>query len=289
DGVTAAMNVSPPAAAISTTPEERRPGSRSFSSVVPAALPSLRQGSRPWVPSSAVKNSVPLTSVSSCGNEARGPGAPSFTSRVPLLLPSVRHSSSGCPGSVPTKKSWLPETAGSARKPSHTGALEDRGGLERQSVVACSPSTLNSTCPWTSKKPPSQVEREARRVSRRVPAALPSLLCSSALPAAGRAPKSRRPWTLHKPQNADDAAPGERSAASNVPAAVPSLAHSSSPWIPSFAVKKIRPFTSVRWAGEEERRPSAMSLTSTGWPWAPAMGHSSRPSAGSSPTQYSLG
>ena len=41
---------------------------------MPAAVPSLFHSSRPWTPSSAVKNSVPLTFVRCCGEELLAAG-----------------------------------------------------------------------------------------------------------------------------------------------------------------------------------------------------------------------
>ena len=50
------------------------PGLMSLTMTVPASVPSLFHSSRPWVPSLAVKNSVPLTFVRALGNELAGPG-----------------------------------------------------------------------------------------------------------------------------------------------------------------------------------------------------------------------
>ena len=69
------------------------PGTMSFTSAVPAAVPSLCHSSGPWVPSSALKKRSPLTLVSSDRYELLGPGLMSFTSAVPAAVPSLCHSS----------------------------------------------------------------------------------------------------------------------------------------------------------------------------------------------------
>lgn len=69
------------------------PGTVSLIITVPASVPSLFQGSIPWRPSSAKKNSVPPTLVSRVGAEEYKPGWMSLTRWVPACVPSVIHSS----------------------------------------------------------------------------------------------------------------------------------------------------------------------------------------------------
>jgi hypothetical protein len=69
------------------------------------AVPSMNNGSGPAstdasslkicspLPSSAPKNSVPLTSVSACGADPASPGRRSMTRTVPAAVPSLRHNS----------------------------------------------------------------------------------------------------------------------------------------------------------------------------------------------------
>src|SRR5262245_46340312 len=60
--------------------------------VVPAAVPSLFH-SPLFVPSSAEKNSVPLTFVRNAGDDPALPGLMSLTSTLPAAVPSLFHSS----------------------------------------------------------------------------------------------------------------------------------------------------------------------------------------------------
>src|SRR5436190_23586429 len=54
----------------------------SLTRTVPEEVPSLFHSSLPCVPSSAAKNTVPLTLVSALGEEPNGPGRISWTSDV---------------------------------------------------------------------------------------------------------------------------------------------------------------------------------------------------------------
>ena len=72
---------------------------------VPAAVPSLFHSSTPCVPSSAAKNSVPLTFVRSLGYELALPGLMSLTRTVPAAVPSLFHSSCPCVPSSAAKNS----------------------------------------------------------------------------------------------------------------------------------------------------------------------------------------
>src|SRR6266511_2129203 len=65
----------------------------SFTTVVPAVVPSDFQSSRPVVPSSARKNSVPFTLVRAIGRLLPTPLHMSFTSVVPAVVPSDFQSS----------------------------------------------------------------------------------------------------------------------------------------------------------------------------------------------------
>src|SRR5690349_9406259 len=79
--------------------KEELPGQMSLTITVPLAVPSLFHSSRPWAPSSAVKNRVPLTAVRLAGAELLGrtdgppgkglaePGKTSLTRAVPLAEP----------------------------------------------------------------------------------------------------------------------------------------------------------------------------------------------------------
>src|SRR5262249_1143546 len=68
----------------------------SLTRVVPASVPSLFHSSHPCVPSSALKNSVPLTFVRWRGPELPLPVLMSLTSTVPASVPSLFHSSCPC-------------------------------------------------------------------------------------------------------------------------------------------------------------------------------------------------
>ena len=65
----------------------------SFTSTVPAAVPSLFQSSVPFVRSDALKYSVPLTFVRYEGYEEPEPVTMSFTSTVPAAVPLLFHNS----------------------------------------------------------------------------------------------------------------------------------------------------------------------------------------------------
>src|SRR4029078_8930751 len=65
----------------------------SLTRTVPPVVPSDFQSSAPFVPSSAVKKTVPPTLVRRNGAELSGPGRMSFTRLVPALVPSLFQSS----------------------------------------------------------------------------------------------------------------------------------------------------------------------------------------------------
>ena len=65
----------------------------SFTNTVPVAVPSLFHNSRPLVPSSAEKKSVPPMPVRFSGAEPMLPLRMSFTSTVPAAVPLLAHSS----------------------------------------------------------------------------------------------------------------------------------------------------------------------------------------------------
>jgi len=69
------------------------PGHRSATSVVPPAVPSLRQSSDPCTPSSAENSTKPPRRTTSNGAPLSLPGQMSFTTNVPALVPSLRQSS----------------------------------------------------------------------------------------------------------------------------------------------------------------------------------------------------
>ena len=70
------------------------PGLMSLTITVPDSVPSLFHSSLPWVPSSALKNSVSPTAISSVGRlEPPGLGLMSLTSTVPDSVPSLLYSS----------------------------------------------------------------------------------------------------------------------------------------------------------------------------------------------------
>jgi hypothetical protein len=66
-GITARQASRPQAGALRRMSEASTPKSRSSSSVVPAVVPLLAHSSRPWLPSSASKYSLPLTTTSCRG------------------------------------------------------------------------------------------------------------------------------------------------------------------------------------------------------------------------------
>ena len=69
------------------------PGQMSFTSTVPASVPSLFHSSAPMEPPSALKNSVDPAAVMPDGEEAPVPGLMSLTCTVPASVPSLFHSS----------------------------------------------------------------------------------------------------------------------------------------------------------------------------------------------------
>jgi hypothetical protein len=85
------------------------PGSRSTTIAVPPAVPSLRQSSKPCVPSSATK--YRSEAVGSSSGKLRLPeysaspasGLTSTTSSVPAFVPSLLHSSQPWTPSLPAK------------------------------------------------------------------------------------------------------------------------------------------------------------------------------------------
>src|SRR5689334_14221460 len=68
-------------------------GLMSFTIVVPAAVPSLRQSSAPLVPSLATNISTPSKLATTVGDEEEADGQMSCTRNVPAAVPSDRHSS----------------------------------------------------------------------------------------------------------------------------------------------------------------------------------------------------
>src|SRR5207244_832811 len=158
-----------------------------------------RHSSRPPLPSSALKKSVPLTFASDAGAEPAPPGLTSWTRAVPPAVPSLLHSSAplvpsfaakntvsltflsepgeghAVPGGLPAvrhrSRRWVPSSASSK---SRTAALaSDRGAEPR---------------------PPARMSR-----SIAVPAASPLLLHSSAPLAPLLAAKKRTPLTFVSP------------------------------------------------------------------------------------------
>ena len=87
----------------------------SLTRTVPASVPSVFHSSRPWVPSSAVKNSVPPTSVRYVGPlySPSSPGSMSLTRTVPASVPSDFHSS----------RPWVPSSAVKNRVPPDAGQV----------------------------------------------------------------------------------------------------------------------------------------------------------------------
>jgi hypothetical protein len=73
--------------------EEADPAVMSFTSTVPASVPSLLQSSLPFTGSVAAKKSVPFTFVRFDGNDGLAPGTMSFTRTVPASVPSLLQSS----------------------------------------------------------------------------------------------------------------------------------------------------------------------------------------------------
>src|SRR5688572_10743521 len=90
--------------------EDGEPGHTSATRTVPAAVPSLRQSSRPNVPSSAAKYSRPPAVASDEGRDPAPPGCISLTSDVPDPVPSDPQSSLP-PVPSEAEKKTLPDTA----------------------------------------------------------------------------------------------------------------------------------------------------------------------------------
>jgi hypothetical protein len=75
---------------------------------VPAVLPSLRQGSTPLVPLSALKTSTPSAASSDAGVELAAPGAMSRTRVAPSLPFCARQSSNPASPSLAARKTASP-------------------------------------------------------------------------------------------------------------------------------------------------------------------------------------
>ena len=122
------------------------PGTMSFKRKVPAAVPSLTQGSRPEVPSSAAKKSRPATAVARSISEGSAPGRMSFTRTVPAAVPSLFQSSwLRSPGpALATKKSLLADGGEAERARSRAP-----GRMSLTSAVPPAvPSVFHSSCPF---------------------------------------------------------------------------------------------------------------------------------------------
>jgi hypothetical protein len=81
--------------------EPLTPGQMSATSAVPAAVPSERHSSKPWTPSSALKNNVSPSTARLVGLLLAEPGLRSATISVRADVPSERHSS----------RPWTPSSA----------------------------------------------------------------------------------------------------------------------------------------------------------------------------------
>src|SRR3954463_2044362 len=187
---------------------------------VPVAVPSEVHSSFPWVPSSALKNSLPPTSVRFEGpypSPPRRSGSMSLTRTVPAFVPSEVHSSLPWTPSSAVKNNFPPPSGGQFGPwgpYSSSGALRGLMSLTR-TVPAFVPSEVHSSFPWT---PSSAVKNN-------------------------RPPTSVRfEGLLWRPR-------GSMSLTRTVPAFVPSEVHSSLPWTPSSAVKNNLPPTAVRDSG----------------------------------------
>src|SRR5262245_60070145 len=124
------------------------PGLMSLTMTVPCAVPSLFHSSKPCTPSSAVKNSVPLTSVRfpihAAGNPPAGPGLMSLTILVPAAVPSLFHSSRPCTPSSAVKNS-VP-----LRLVRNDGDKGPELSPLTGTVPAAVPSLFHSPTPWRS-------------------------------------------------------------------------------------------------------------------------------------------
>ena len=173
----------------------------SLTRAVPAAVPSLFHSSQPCVPSSAEKNSVPLTFVRSLGSKRAAAGSMSLTRTVPAAVPSLFHSSHPCVPSLAAKNS-VPLTfvrlLGGRAVAARVDVL-DQGGAGGRAVAL----------PQLAAVRPVVGREEQRAVHVR------------------QAGRGTEPWH----------AAGLMSLTRAVPAAVPSLFHSSCPCVPSSAAK----------------------------------------------------
>ena len=86
----AAKNKSPPTRTKESGKEASGHGLMSFTSTVPALVPSLRHSSTPLVDSAAEKNTKGPATVNEIGKDPAGPASMSFTRDVPALVPSLR-------------------------------------------------------------------------------------------------------------------------------------------------------------------------------------------------------
>src|SRR5207302_314352 len=102
----------PPTAVIQPAPDDVAPGSTSFTSVVPASVPSDRHNSAPVWPLSAVNSRPPLNAVRLVGPDEAAPARTSLTRTVPAAVPSVFHSSRPAALSAAAKYATPPDTAG---------------------------------------------------------------------------------------------------------------------------------------------------------------------------------
>ncbi len=85
------------------------PGTRSATSVVPAAVPSLRHSSVPFAGVVATNHARPWkATISVIEAPTSLPGTRSTTSRVPAEVPSLTHSSRPTPSRRATKNTRLP-------------------------------------------------------------------------------------------------------------------------------------------------------------------------------------
>ena len=132
-------------------PDPPASGLMSLTITVPAAVPSLFHSSRPFVPSSALKKSMPPTAVSAPILLSFKPGAMSFTITVPAAVPSLFHSSRLMlpSASLALKYSVLPTGVKSLKLPDTMlpGLMFLTG-----TVPAAVPSVFQSTCPLVTVK-----------------------------------------------------------------------------------------------------------------------------------------
>ena len=124
------------------------PGRMSATSRVPAAVPSVIQGSRPCTPSSAAKPSVPPRAASAIGAPSAAPGLMSFTSCVPAGVPSVLHSSRPRAAFEAAKKARLPTITAREGSEPPVAAMSASGR-----VPAVVPSENQGSCPLEPSSP----------------------------------------------------------------------------------------------------------------------------------------